>query len=174
MQKAMLILLAVWGMGFLCRPPAYALAEVPSKEVLRDAGAGICPVMREPATTDYSYVYQGKTYYFCCAMCPEAFKKDPEKYLTKIKEVHLESFQYGFSPDPVRVKKGDIVKLILTSRDVPHGVYIKEYAINVMIKKGETKKAEFIADKAGTFDVICSLYCGPGHSRMRGKFIVEE
>ncbi|HDQ25721.1 MAG TPA: YHS domain-containing protein [bacterium] len=28
-----------------------------------------------------SWEYKGKTYYFCCAGCPEAFKKDPEKYI---------------------------------------------------------------------------------------------
>ena len=25
--------------------------------------------------------YKGKTYYFCCAACPGAFKADPEKYV---------------------------------------------------------------------------------------------
>jgi YHS domain-containing protein len=25
--------------------------------------------------------YQGKTYYFCCPDCPEAFSKDPQKYV---------------------------------------------------------------------------------------------
>jgi len=26
--------------------------------------------------------YGGKTYYFCCAGCKEAFEKDPERYAT--------------------------------------------------------------------------------------------
>ncbi|MBU0574356.1 MAG: YHS domain-containing protein [Candidatus Margulisbacteria bacterium] len=25
--------------------------------------------------------YKGKTYYFCCAMCPGEFKKNPDKYV---------------------------------------------------------------------------------------------
>ncbi|MCK4909084.1 MAG: YHS domain-containing protein [Planctomycetes bacterium] len=25
--------------------------------------------------------YKGQTYYFCCGGCPDAFKKDPEKYI---------------------------------------------------------------------------------------------
>lgn len=91
-----------------------------------------------------------------------------------VKEINLEAFQYGFSPEPVVVKKGDIVKLDITSRDVAHGVYIKEYGINVSVNKGEHKKIEFFADKEGKFDIICSVYCGPGHSRMRGNLIVEE
>jgi cytochrome c oxidase subunit 2 len=74
----------------------------------------------------------------------------------------------------VVVKKGDIVKLLITSRDVTHGVYIKEYGINVTITKQEAKKIEFFVNKAGKFDIVCSVYCGQGHSSMKGKLIVEE
>lgn len=143
-------------------------------EMVEQEGVGICPVMHEPALREYSYTYEGKTYYFCCPMCIEEFKKDPQKYLSKIKEIKLEAFQYGFSPDPIVVKKDDIVKFEITTRDVTHGVYIKEYGINVSVKQGETKRIEFLADRAGKFDIICSVYCGPGHSKMKGTFIVEE
>lgn len=92
----------------------------------------------------------------------------------KIKEISLEAYQYGFSPDPVVVKKGDIVRFDITSRDVTHGVYIKEYGINVTVKKGEHKKIEFFAGKEGNFDIVCSVYCGSGHSGMKGRLIVEK
>ena len=45
-----------------------------------------CPVMGskiDPAKAYSSTVYKGKTYYFCCGGCPEAFKADPEKYINK-------------------------------------------------------------------------------------------
>lgn len=135
---------------------------------------GICPVMHEAASKEYTYTFEGQSYYFCCLMCAEKFRNNPQKYIAKIKQINLESFQFGFSPDSIVVKKDDIVKLVITSRDVPHGVYIKEYGINVDIKKGEVKKIEFIADKVGEFDILCSIYCGRGHSQMKGKFIVEE
>ena len=142
------------------------------KQVEQDVG--ICPVLHEPALKEYSYVYEDKTYYFCCSMCIEDFKKDPQKYISKIKEIKLEAFQFGFSPDPLVVKKGDIVKLTITSRDVAHGVNIKEYGINITVTKQEPKRIEFYADKTGKFDIVCSVYCGPGHSKMKGKLIVEE
>lgn len=135
---------------------------------------GICPVMRGKASKDYSYAYEGKTYYFCCPSCVEEFKNDPTKYISIIKEVNLEAYQFGFTPDPIVVKKDDIVKFKITSRDVPHGVYIKEYGINTSVKKGETETIEFIADKEGEFDILCSVYCGSGHSQMKGRFIVER
>lgn len=145
-------------------------AEKPSEEKL-----GLCPVMpTEKVSTEYSYVYEDKTYYFCCGDCLAEFKKSPGKYVSRIKEINLEAYQYGFSPDPVVVKKGDIVRLTITSRDIAHGVHIKEYGVKLPVKKGEKKQVEFFADKAGEFDIMCSVYCGPGHSKMRGKFIVEK
>ena len=96
------------------------------------------------------------------------------EYDGNIKEIRLEAFQFGFSPDPVVVKKGDVVKLEITSRDVPHGVYIKEYNINVPVKKGESVKVKFLADKEGEFDIRCSVFCGSGHSRMRGRLVVSK
>lgn len=149
--------------------------EEKSEKKLSEKSMGLCPVIpTEEASKEYSYVYKGKTYYFCCTDCIEKFKGTPEKYISKIKEINLESYQYGFSPDPVVVKKGDIVRLTVTSRDVAHGIYIKEYGIKLAVKKGEHKKAEFLADKIGNFDILCSVYCGSGHSKMKGKLIVEK
>lgn len=137
-------------------------------------GLGICPVMRGEASQDYSYDYNGTTYYFCCPSCIEQFKKDPQKYISKIKKINLEAYQYGFSPEVIKVKRDDIVKIYATSRDVTHGIYIKEYNINVPVKKGQVKEIEFIVDKIGEFEILCSVYCGAGHHDMKAKLSVEE
>lgn len=134
---------------------------------------GLCPVTGEPSSKDFSYEYKGKKYYFCCPSCIEEFKKMPEKYISKIKEINVEAFQFGYSPEIIKVKKGDIVRIIFTTRDVPHGFMIKEYGIDVKVKKGEKKEFEFLADKKGEFNIICSVYCGKDHSKMKGKLIVE-
>jgi YHS domain-containing protein len=101
---------------------------------------GLCPVMpTEKASAEFSHLYKGTTYYFCCAWCIAEFQKSPQKYISRIKEINLETFQYGFSPNPVIVKKGDITRLTITTRDITHGVLIREYNINVPVKKGEKK-----------------------------------
>jgi YHS domain-containing protein len=135
--------------------------------------AGLCPVLGGKASKDFSYTYKGKTYYFCCAMCVAEFKKNPEKYLSRIKEFTVVAQKYAFVPAEIKVKQNDIVKITLTSEDVTHGLAIKEYGVNISVKKGEVKKIEFLADKKGTFVFRCSVYCGPGHSKMQGKLIVE-
>jgi YHS domain-containing protein len=46
----------------------------------------ICPVTGEAIQekSKAQYTYKGKVYDFCCPMCIDEFKKDPEKYITKI------------------------------------------------------------------------------------------
>jgi len=57
-----------------------ARVQEPGKEEIR------CPVMggivAHPETAEKS-VYNGKTYYFCCAGCKPMFDADPEKYVGK-------------------------------------------------------------------------------------------
>lgn len=169
-----LILVVLLGLSLSSADEGHHHDMMMGEETQEEASVGICPVMGGAASKEYSYIYEGKPYYFCCPNCIEEFKKDPQKYISKIKEIKLEAFQYGFFPDPVVVKRGDIVRFDITSRDVSHGVYIKEYGINVSVKKDEYKKIEFRVDKEGSFDIVCSVYCGSGHSNMRGKLIVEE
>jgi YHS domain-containing protein len=40
-----------------------------------------CPVMGNQIDKSVYADYKGKRVYFCCAMCPETFRQDPEKYL---------------------------------------------------------------------------------------------
>lgn len=46
----------------------------------------ICPVMGDPINKKYFADYKGKRIYFCCASCPDDFKKNPEKYMKKLRE----------------------------------------------------------------------------------------
>jgi len=37
--------------------------------------------MKVNEATALQYTYQGKTYYFCSALCKTMFERDPEKYI---------------------------------------------------------------------------------------------
>lgn len=136
----------------------------------------ICPVTGKKIEdgTNANVEYKGKIYNLCCFGCIEEFKKNSQKYVSKFKDIKLKASQFEFSPNTITVKKGDIVRIFATSRDVPHGIYIKEYGINTTVSNGKYEKVEFLADKAGSFDIMCSVYCGKGHSTMKAKLIVEE
>ncbi len=45
-----------------------------------------CLVMGGKVNKEVYVDYQGQRVYFCCPACIEVFKKDPEKYLQKMKE----------------------------------------------------------------------------------------
>ena len=89
------------------------------------------------------------------------------------KEFKITAKQFQFEPSAIEVNKGDKVRLIVTSVDVPHGIAISEYGINERLDVGKPKTIEFTADKQGTFTAFCSVFCGSGHSNMKGKLIVK-
>lgn len=59
-----------------------------TSEKATNVGNAICPVTGEKIDeeTKATYEYKGKIYNFCCAMCIEEFKNDPEKYIKKVEE----------------------------------------------------------------------------------------
>ena len=96
-----------------------------------------------------------------------------QKISGDVREFTITARQYTFDPGEIRVKNGDRVRITLTSIDVTHGIAIPEFGFNLTAQVGETQSAEFVADKTGTFDLFCSLFCGSGHRDMKGKLIVE-
>jgi cytochrome c oxidase subunit 2 len=91
-----------------------------------------------------------------------------------VHEITITASSYQFDPAVITVKKGDKVRLIVTATDRRHGINIDGYDIDQTLKPGEPTTIEFTADKAGTFEFKCSVYCGMGHQKMKGKLIVEE
>ena len=100
----------------------------------------------------------------------EASSKD---VATARKEFVITLKQWSFNPSVITVKKDDMVTLKLRSVDVTHGLALPDFNISVNVKARETKTVEFKADKTGTFDFVCGVYCGVGHAGMTGKLIVE-
>ena len=80
----------------------------------------------------------------------------------------------GFDPSVITVKKGEKVRLIITATDCEHDFKLDAFDINQVLKKGDPETIEFTASKAGTFEFRCSVYCGKGHGKMKGKLVVEE
>jgi cytochrome c oxidase subunit 2 len=90
-----------------------------------------------------------------------------------IRIIGLKASKFKFEPEPIVVKKGERIRLVATSTDVTHGIAISEYKVNLVIPVGKTVSQEFTADKEGRFPTHCSVFCGPGHGKMRGTFIVK-
>lgn len=61
------------------------------------------------------------------------------------------------------------VKLIMTSKDVLHSLYIPAFRIKQDIIPGRYTALWFQATKEGTFQIFCAEYCGDQHSAMLAK-----
>ena len=83
-------------------------------------------------------------------------------------------FQYenGIQDPELRVPVGKPVKLLLTSVDVIHGFYVPAFRIKQDAVPGMTNYLWFQPTETGTYDVMCSQYCGLEHSHMLSKVIV--
>jgi len=72
----------------------------------------------------------------------------------------------------LRVPLNKPVKLILTSADVIHSLYIPAFRIKEDCVPGMKTYLWFNADEVGTYDIFCTEYCGVSHSHMLSKVIV--
>jgi cytochrome c oxidase subunit 2 len=90
------------------------------------------------------------------------------------RSIEVVAKRYAFSPEQIEVSQGESIRLVLRSADVTHSLKIEAYDIDVEIPKGgEAVEVRFVADRAGTFRIECSKYCGSGHRKMRGEFLVR-
>ncbi|MBA4373335.1 MAG: cytochrome c oxidase subunit II [Thermodesulfovibrio sp.] len=67
------------------------------------------------------------------------------------------------------VPSGRPVKLIISSRDVLHSLFIPAFRIKEDAVPGIQTYLWFLPDRIGEYDLFCSEYCGEGHSSMITK-----
>ena len=89
-----------------------------------------------------------------------------------VKEFTVRAFQFGYDPATIEVNKGDRVVIHAYSDDVPHGLRIPDFGVQMSIYDSTPVTAEFIADKSGEFSFSCSIPCGHGHKGMSGMLVV--
>ena len=108
----------------------------------------------------------------------------------KVQVIELVAKKYEYSPAPVHVKAGSMVRLKITAVDHDHGFKIgatadgdKPSGKNGLVftspqdcwqlKKGETTTIEFLAQISGTYTFRCCHTCGLGHRGMKGQIVVD-
>ena len=123
------------------------------------------PVGEMIVTEDRGNVEEGET--------DITIEPQPAPAEIKLVEMQITAKQWGFVPSQIKVRKGDRVRLTITSADVAHGFSLSEFGVGLFVDGGKTVTVEFVADKVGIFSFFCSVPCGSGHGSMRGTFIVE-
>lgn len=73
---------------------------------------------------------------------------------------------FFFTPNTMKVKKGDTVKIVFTNAGGMHNLILDAFGVATRtLSTGETQTVEFTADKSGSFE----YYCGVGSHRAMGQ-----
>jgi cytochrome c oxidase subunit 2 len=83
-------------------------------------------------------------------------------------------FEYsdGRLSEKLYVPVGKPVKLLLSSQDVIHSLFIPAFRIKEDAVPGLTSYMWFHPSTIGTYDIMCAEYCGERHSYMLSKLVV--
>ena len=100
----------------------------------------------------------------CFGICHSSFAAE------RFFEVKAKKFSY--TPNIIKVNKGDKVNIRLISEDVHHGFFVDGYGVKTSALPGQEGALSFIADKSGRFSFRCSVTCGSLHPYMIGYFYV--
>jgi cytochrome c oxidase subunit II len=90
------------------------------------------------------------------------------------RRVEVVAKRFEFTPSEITLKKGEPVILVLTSKDVQHGLKLDAFNQVVIAKKGESNQVQFTPGEAGTFVAQCASFCGAGHGSMKLTVNVTE
>ena len=86
---------------------------------------------------------------------------------TAVKEVTVEGKNFSFTPNTIKVNKGDTVKITFKNSGGTHDFMIDEFNVHMKpIQTDQEETATFTADKSGTFEYYCSI----GNHRAMGMF----
>src|SRR2546422_1820915 len=74
----------------------------------------------------------------------------------------------------LHVPVGRAVKLIMTSEDVIHDVFVPAFRVKADVLPGRYTNLWFQPTKPGRYHLFCAEYCGTRHSGMIGEVVVME
>ena len=76
--------------------------------------------------------------------------------------------------DEIHAPIGTPVRLIMTSQDVIHSMFLPALRIKQDVLPGRYTYLWFTAEKAGTYHLLCAEFCGTEHSRMTGRVVLMK
>jgi len=85
------------------------------------------------------------------------------------------SFTYpnGYVDDTLHVPLDRPVRLVMSSVDVIHSLYVPAFRIKQDVVPGRYATEWFQATRRGEFPLFCAEYCGTGHSSMLSTVVVQ-
>jgi cytochrome c oxidase subunit II len=75
--------------------------------------------------------------------------------------------------DEMVLPVGRPVRILLSSSDVLHQFWVPDFRLKLATVPGLVQDMNFTPLRTGTYDIVCSEYCGLLHSHMQAKVVVE-
>jgi cytochrome c oxidase subunit 2 len=85
----------------------------------------------------------------------------------------LRDSYYATPQTPMHLPIGRSVRVLVTSTDVIHSFWVPEMRLKADTVPGLVQNLNFTPQHAGTYDIVCTEFCGVNHSQMQAKLIVQ-
>jgi len=86
----------------------------------------------------------------------------------------LFTYPNGVVDDNLHVPPDEPVRLVMTSQDVIHSLFVPDFRIKRDAVPGRYEREWFQAKEPGEYQLFCAEYCGTSHSAMLAKVIVHR
>jgi len=96
------------------------------------------------------------------------------KNSNKERLIKIVAQRFSFTPNELKLQKGENVRLEFTSLDFVHGFNVPDMNLRADLPPGKITTLHLTPEKVGTFDFICDNFCGAGHEDMGGRIIVSN
>ena len=89
------------------------------------------------------------------------------------RQITVTAKKFAFTPDRIELKAGEPVEITFESMDAEHGFICPDLKLEkITYTKDKSAKVSFTPEKAGTYPFKCAKWCGFGHGKMKGEFVV--
>ena len=90
------------------------------------------------------------------------------------RKITVTAKKFEFSPNRIELKAGEPVEITFESLDAKHGFACKDLNLEkVVYEKDKPATVKFTPEKPGTYEFKCANWCGMGHGKMKGEFVVS-
>ena len=91
------------------------------------------------------------------------------------RKITVTAKKYEFNPSKIELKTGETVEITLQPLDATHGFTCKDLGVDkIVVEKGQSQTFRVTASKPGTYEFKCAKWCGFGHGKMKGEFVVTD
>jgi len=83
------------------------------------------------------------------------------------------TYPNGYESPNLHMPAGEPVMLLMKSEDVIHSLWVPDFRVKMDLVPGHYTRTWFEAPEPGVHDLVCTEYCGTGHSAMLATVVVQ-